>query len=62
MLAAMTALLNLSVNPPLQVSICKEGLRPLLRAARRKRGGAEAARLAQALLSNISRHPDNRSR
>jgi hypothetical protein len=59
--ASLTALVNLSVNPQLQVSICKEGLRPLLRAARRRGGGA-AAKLAQAVLSNVSRHPDNRSR
>ena len=53
--ASLTALLNLSVNPRLQVSICKEGLRPLLRAARRRGGVGAAARLAQAVLSNISR-------
>jgi hypothetical protein len=44
------------------VSICKEGLRPLLRAARQRGGMGAAARLAQAVLSNLSRHPDNRSR
>ena len=61
--ATLTTLLNLSVNPQLQARICAEGLRPLLRAARRRgSGAAAAARLAQAVLSNVSRHPDNRSR